>query len=403
MNPPEIRKAPVSREMPYYDWSLDESVRYLRWLLAEFPFADWKEHAVSDNAGGDETPVRNSRSQAVQIAAMLSLFCAALLRNGANRMGFVYTANSQRSGKSLLAKLVIMPIYGSFKGLSWKNSDDELSKVIDAELLTGSIYLCFDNVRGYVASPTLEALMTSPSWSGRILKETRMFEVKNRKTLFITGNDCILSPDMAHRCLICNLHVNEGNVQDRQPSWVLDEEWLLNEENKRCVLSALWGILRAWARAGKQSATSFGCKPRLGFERWCDIIGGIVAFAGFGDCLETPPVESGGNTEEGCIRNLIDYLRVKTNEQRQEFEFKEICQICHDEGLFEWMLEGSERDGVFTPSPKCRSALGRMLSRYAPSTDENKAPRKYVVAGKAYCFGTRDKGRKRRYFMQEAA
>ena len=98
MNAPEIRKTPVTREMPYYEWTLDESVRYLRWLLAEFPFSDWKECVISDTDGGDGTPQRNSRSQAVQVAAMLSLFCAAMLRNGSNRMGFIFTANSQRSG-----------------------------------------------------------------------------------------------------------------------------------------------------------------------------------------------------------------------------------------------------------------------------------------------------------------
>ena len=401
MNPPDMPKTPVTREMPYYLWSLDESVRYLRWLLAEFPFSDWKDVSVSDTDGGNGEVLRQSRSQAVQVASMLSMFCIAAMRNGANRMGFIFTANSQRSGKSLLAKLAIMPITGSFKGQSWKASEEELNKVIDAEMIAGSSYICFDNVRGYVGSPTLEGLMTSPSWTGRILKETQMFEVKNHVTLFITGNECIVSPDMAHRCLIVDLHINEGNVQDRRASWVLDEAWLLQKENRRCILSALWGVVRAWSQSGKPLASSFGFKPRLGFEYWGELIGGIVAFAGFGNCLEAPELESGGNSEERNILDLIDYMAAKMTSSVKEFTFQDVSQICYEEGLFEWMLEGKEFDGVYTVTPKCRSAMGRLLSRYAPSTDGNKLPRRYVRTGKSYYFGTKCKGRHRRYFIEE--
>ena len=38
----------------------------------------------------------------------------------------------------------------------------------------GSTYLCFDNVRGYVGSQSLEGLMTSPDWTGRVLGKTQM-------------------------------------------------------------------------------------------------------------------------------------------------------------------------------------------------------------------------------------
>lgn len=317
-------------------------------------------------------------------------------------MGFIFTANSQRSGKSLLAKLAIMPVTGGFKGQSWKASEEELNKVIDAEMIAGSNYICFDNVRGHIGSPTLEGLMTSPSWTGRILKESQMFEVKNRMTLFVTGNDCSVSPDLAHRCLTVDLHINEGNVQDRKPSWVLDESWLLDKENRRHILSALWGIVRAWARAGRPLATSYGCKPRLGFEHWGNLIGGIVAYAGFGDCLEVPQLEAGGNSEERNIHDLLDVLIAKITNQEKEFTFQEVSQICFEEGLFEWMLQGKEYDGTFTVTPKCRSALGRMLSRYAPTVDGNKLPRRYVRGGKTFQFGTRGKGRYRRYFVKEA-
>ena len=244
--------------------------------------------------------------------------------------------------------------------------------------------------------------MTSPSWTGRVLNTSEMFEVENRATLFITGNDCTLSPDLAHRCLVVDLHINEGNVQDRRPSWVLDESWLLERENKKRILSALWGIVRNWAQSGCPTASSFGLKPRLGFEKWGELIGGIVAFAGFGNCLEDPRSDVGGNSEERNLLNLIDYLIAKVIDNGKQFTFQDVSQICYEEGLFEWMLEGREYDGVYTVTPKCRSTLGRLLSRYAPNVDGNKAPRRYIRSGKPYLFSTRGQGRSRRYFVEEA-
>ena len=126
----------------------------------------------------------------------------------------------------------------------------------------------------------------------------------------------------------------------------------------------------------------------------------LVGFSGFGDCLEFPQLDAGGNSEERSILDLLDYLVAKMTDDQKEFTFQEVSQICYEEGLFEWMMEGKEYDGVFTVTPKCRSSMGRLLSRYAPSTDGNKLPRRYVRNGMVYHFGRRGKGRYRRYFVK---
>ena len=60
----------------YYDdsLSLEDAVLYLRELLHQFPFADWGV----ENAEG----FRQSRSQAVQVCAMLSQFSPGLIPRG---------------------------------------------------------------------------------------------------------------------------------------------------------------------------------------------------------------------------------------------------------------------------------------------------------------------------------
>jgi len=378
----------------YADMSLQEGVSFIRGLLREFPFEGVREVSLSDEDGGDGSVVRQCRSQAVQVAAMLSQFCVGLIPESASRMGFVFDANSQRSGKTLLAKLAIMPNSNSFRGQSWKSNDEELKKLIDAEMRQGANYICFDNVRGKLSSQTIEGMMTSPEYTGRVLGKTEMFLAKNRASLFFTGNGSFLSPDMAHRCLVCRLFVPEGDVQERKVENLIDEPWLANLENRRAILSSLWAIVRAWHEAGEPKASSLGFKPRLGFESWGEIIGGIVGFAGFGDPLEKEVV---------CDMEMRDVLllvaamvRGALGEHAGEFTPGEMVDLCHDEGLFEWMMDGRLVEGSFKLTAKARSSFGLMLGRYAP----NGSSRTYKVGENVVRFGQKGAGKLKRYFVE---
>lgn len=381
----------------YHEWDLKKSADFIRTLLAEFPFEDWKDEVLSDESGGDGTPIRQSRSQAVQLAAMLAPFCAGLIPDGANRMGFVFDANSQRSGKTLLAKIAVMPLYGSFKGQPYKSNDETLSKLLDSEMLEGSNYICFDNVKGYLGSQSLEGLMTTPGYTGRVLGKTQMFTVKNRVSLFFTGNGCTLSPDMVHRCLVCRLFVPEGDVQERAVMSIIDEPWLMDLENRRNVLSALWGIVRAWSDAGEPKAKDFGFKPRVGFEQWGGIIGGIVGFAGFGNPLEK---------EAACDREMRDLIlllvrleELSLGEHEGEFTAEQITDLCADESLFDYMMEGRHVDGHFKLHPKVRSSFFLMLGRHAPDVAAH-GFRPYKCGEKVIRFGRKGEGKRRRYIVE---
>src|SRR5882724_4500056 len=118
--------------------SLEDAVKYLRELLVEFPFTDWRD----DNEG-----VMQSRSQAVHITAMLSQFAGRLIPRESSRLGFFYNSNSQRSGKSLLMKMAIIPTNGWMAGQAWNTKEEEMRKVLDAEVLRASRYIAYDNVR----------------------------------------------------------------------------------------------------------------------------------------------------------------------------------------------------------------------------------------------------------------
>lgn len=375
--------------------TLEEATEFLRELLEEFPFSDWVEIERADVDGGGK--VRQSRSMAVQIAAMLSQFAGACVARGSNRMGFIYNANSQRSGKTLLAKIAIMPLYKSFKAQSWKTKEDDLQKVVDSEVLAGSTYICFDNVRGYVGSQSLEGLMTTPQWTGRVLGETRMFTAENRLTLFVTGNDCMVSPDMNHRCLTCDLFVQEQDVQERSVKNLIDEVWLQDLDNRRKILSALWAIARHWYAAEMPTATSYGFKPRRGFERWGDVIGGMVAFAGFGNCLQSVKLENAGDSEDRNISRLVQKLVDMALGDVHKYKFQDLVNVCYDEDIFLWKLKGrADSDNNFKLDPSANSSFGILMSKYAPA----KGRTFRFKPGETILFSHEGEGRDKRFIIE---
>src|SRR4029453_7426562 len=125
---------------------LSEAKRVIDELLSEFPFAD------------------SGRSKAVAVSAMVGLFAAGLLPKGALRPVFIYLANAEGAGKTMLAKTAISPIHG------WVKTDGDLKEKAESskELLTavmeGRSYTLLDNCKGPLDSAQLEAFVTSVRW-----------------------------------------------------------------------------------------------------------------------------------------------------------------------------------------------------------------------------------------------
>lgn len=401
----------------YYDehLSLHAAVTYLHTLLGDMPFSDWSDsHCPAEGSPfhdmeHPQRTIRLSRSLAVQIMAMLSVFAAGCVPAQANRLGFLVNANKQRSGKTLLVKICITPIYGATKTQSWRENDEDMIKILDSETIAATSYICFDNIRSLIASSPLEGFMTAPTWTGRILGRSEMFEAENNATLFFTANNASLGPDMQERILISDLYVETADRQDRgtelDPSREIDDVWLSRPDNRRRILSALWAIVRHWDAAGRPPASG---TPRKGFATWCRILGGMVEFAGFGDCLERPrDLENCGDAETDDIRALVEYCSRDT--RGRECTFQEIVHILWEKGLVPWCLHGREEyvEDLQKLSLKlndaCNARLGMLLQRNcsgergeihifkSPGSDRTRRVR-------FYCRG---KGRSRRFHFDE--
>ena len=351
-------------ESPYKIVSLLEATDYIRNLLKEFPFSDWKEVPLADEDGGGV--LRQSRGMAIQLASMLSQFVDQLVPAHATRMGFIWNANTPRSGKTLLAKIAIIASSGTVAIQSWNAKDEELKKVLDAEVLRASSYIFFDNIRGHIASQVLEGFVTAAHWTGRVLGQSKMFTAENTVTLFLTGNDCTVSADMAYRCLVGDLFVEEANAGDRSIKEVIGDSWLVKWENRHAILSALWSIVRHWDAAGRPPPKA---TLRAGFEEWSMVIGGIVEFAGFGNCFEEITLDMAGDTETADMRALVKHLYslMQEGESQIELTFQRMVNLCHEQGLFDWLLDGKmDDDNDYVLNPKSNGKFAKVVHRFAP-------------------------------------
>jgi hypothetical protein len=298
-------------------------------LLGEFPFAD------------------ASRSKAVAVSAMLSLFAVGLLPKEALRPVFIYLANAEGAGKTLLAKCAISPAHGLVKTDGDLKDKTETSKELLTAVIEARPYILFDNCKKHLDSPYLEGFVTAVQWSGRILGVSKSFCGENNVTVFVTGNGCTVSPDLRRRSLFVDLFMEQERAEDRTFHRTLDDAALLALRPN--ILAALWALVREWDVAGRPEPS----RTNSSFPRWAKIIGGVVEFADYGCPLETSEIQSAADTDGADMRELVKLLGTIP------VKFDDLVGAAREHGLFERLI-GNEGD--LKPSDK--SAFGKLLKRY---------------------------------------
>lgn len=356
----------------------EEGAAMLRDFLKEFPFSD-------------------ERSLAVAIAEMVALYVYGLQELTANRMGFIFKANKERSGKSLLAQFGITAPYGLPKGQTISNQE-EMKKLLDATALQGTPYLFFDNLTGNIKSNLLESYMTTPVWTGRVMGSQKTFDAPKGTIVILTGNNITTSADITGRCLLCVLYTEDADPQARKLSRIITPQYLARPAVRGDLLSALWSLVRGWDAKGRPK----GGRRIAGFEEWSDLVGGIVMSAGFVDPLQKPKDEEATNMAEVDAREMVKQLvaRIPAGRGAHEFTFQDLIDVCVEFKCFDWKLEGKMRGGDegspdwFECNSKSASAMGRLFG-----TDL--AGQVFTLDGGVRVrFGKRGHNRHRRYQVE---
>lgn len=211
------------------------------------------------------------------------LFTPALSRmiGGLNPFG-VITAANQGSGKSLLSELISRTYGGNGDTSTLPRQDEEIRKLITSKLMSDPHkVITFDNVgkTHTVDSPVLAQLLTSVTWSDRVLGGNDIVSRLNDRLWLATGNNVHLGGDMATRSVFVRIDPKMERPDKRDTSkFALGDlqAWLGDQDNRVRIMHALLVLIRAWAADGAPRAKA----EMRSFSTWAQVVGGLLRYHG---------------------------------------------------------------------------------------------------------------------------
>jgi hypothetical protein len=231
-------------------------------LLVDFPFVD-----ASDRAHA--------------VAAMILPFIRRMIEGPAPM--HLIEAPTMGSGKGLLANLISIVATGTVcEARTLPESEDEVRKMVTAELMKGRPIILLDNAndRRQLYSSSLAAVLTSVRWTDRKLGQSAMASVPNNALWMMTANNPNLHLELTRRCIRLRIDPRVDRPWKRT-SFKHPEITTWAKENRSALVRSILTLIRAWMAAGRPLD-----RARLGsFERWSAVIGGILGVAGISGFL----------------------------------------------------------------------------------------------------------------------
>jgi hypothetical protein len=164
-------------------------------------------------------------------------------------------SHNQGSGKTLLAKIIAI-LHGGVQRGELPRDADELRKSITAALIdTTAPVVTFDNLTGVIRSSVLESLLTSRTWTDRLLGQNRSVTATNDRLWLATGNNAAFGGDLARRNATVALDPPEANHHLRD-NFKIKELEVWAEQCRGDLLAAILTVARGWVVAGRPSETA---------------------------------------------------------------------------------------------------------------------------------------------------
>ncbi|MBN2427884.1 MAG: hypothetical protein JXK94_06090 [Deltaproteobacteria bacterium] len=184
------------------------------WSVPDTPTIDQAKAALDFILGPFRYfPFASPVDQGVFLAALLTAVIRPVLETAP---GFGIDASAPGTGKTLLAQCCAEIATGLPPSLvAQPESEDEIRKVIFSYLLAGGKVLLIDNLERPLRSAALCAMLTSGTFSDRILGASKTASVPNKMTLFATGNGLEICGDLNRRFLRCRLEAQEERPDKR--------------------------------------------------------------------------------------------------------------------------------------------------------------------------------------------
>ncbi len=218
------------------------------------------------------------------LAGVLSCLVKPATRNAPAPLICV-SASSPGAGKSLLTGIASRIIDGKPPEIRPYNPRDvgEWQKRVTSFVRAGTPISVFDNVNGAFGDETIDRLVTSSTWSDRVLGASEAPPVAIVTTWWATGNNIEPHGDTVRRVLVVRLEVDTERPQERT-GFIYPNILRHVEQERASLLTAALTILRAYHVSGRpaQNIPTWGS-----FETWSDLVRGALVWCGLTDPFVT--------------------------------------------------------------------------------------------------------------------
>lgn len=230
-------------------------------LLVDFPFCNDAHKAVA--VASIVTPIVRT---AIQGPVPLVLF----------------DSSTPGAGKTLLADISSVLSTGqSAARMSWTR-EEETEKRITSLLMAGVRSILIDNVAKPIGGPSLDAVLTSDIWMGRVLGRSEMTRIKSRAQWMVSGNNVQIQGDLARRAIHSYLDPEVENPEKR--TGFKHPDILDHCRRNRSVL--VYACIK-FVKEFLDSKDRVTLPPIGSFESWSRIVREAIVWHGYADPVDT--------------------------------------------------------------------------------------------------------------------
>jgi hypothetical protein len=258
---------------------------------------------------------------------------------------------SPGTGGTLLVEVLLYPALGhAVATMTEGREEEEWRKRLTAKLMQGPAAILIDNLRNPLESSAVAAAITSPIWEDRILGFSQIARVRVGCAWAATGNNPILSGEIARRSIRCRLDAMMDQPWRREkfkhPKLL---KW--TREHRGDLTWSLLTLAQAWISAGSPhppQAKSLGM-----FEEWARVVGGILAHSridGFLGNLDQFYTDS--DTEGSALRTFVAVWYDRFHDQ--PVGVADLLPVVVENDLFD-LGDGTERSQ--------RTRLGKLIGK----------------------------------------
>jgi|GEM_PF-2553753 len=219
---------------------------------------------------------------------------------------FAIGATMPGSGKGLVIESANILVRGRLPAtmcVPTNANEEELRKAITSILLKGVPAVHMDNWVRPIGGPVYNSLLTSQTWTDRILGVNVVPDLPNRCTWMASGNSLSVIADQIRRTLYLNIDPQCERPESRKFEGLPLIECI--REDRQRLLSALFTILRSYRQAGcpGQNDNLLGS-----FEKWSQRVAAPIRWIGFQDPIESQEVLRVEDPERQKLESVFEGL-----------------------------------------------------------------------------------------------